>query len=269
MSVEAREKSRSRVAASVRDPGFHTDAATVIQPLVEVRRKDVVAVIPAFEAEAAVGAVVVGLRRRLQTVIVVDDGSTDATAEVAADAGARVESLEANRGKGAALRHGLELALAEEPAAVVLLDADGQHDPEDLELLLAAWDRSRPELVIGARLSDAGVIPPARYWTNYIGSRILSWMTGFELEDSQSGYRLLAAPLARSLRLCSDGYEIESEMLIKASKLGARVEHVRVRTIYNDVASHFRPVADTFRISCASIYFKVFDDLDDRTTRHS
>ena len=220
--------------------------------------------VPAYQAEAAVGSVVYGVRRRLETVIVVDDGSTDRTSELSAAAGAIVERFESNRGKGAALRRGLASALAHEPDAVVLLDADGQHDPDDLAAFLSTWDRSRPDVIVGARLADAASIPPVRFWTNYIGSRILSWMTGFELEDSQSGYRLLSARLARELELTSDGYAIESEMLIKASKLGARVEHVRVRTIYNEVGSHFRPFLDTFRISCASIFFKVFDDPSPR-----
>jgi glycosyltransferase involved in cell wall biosynthesis len=227
-----------------------------------VLRRDLVAVVPAFEAEATVGAVVAGVRRRLERVIVVDDGSTDATSRAAAAAGATVERLPENRGKGAALRRGIELGLADPagPEALLLLDADGQHDPEDLAQLVAAWDRSRPDLLIGARLAEAERIPPVRYWTNYIGSRILSWMTGLELEDSQSGYRLLAAPLARRLGLVSDGYAIESEMLIKAAKLGARIEHVRVRAIYNGAGSHFQPFWDTLRISCAAIYFQVFDD---------
>ncbi len=216
--------------------------------------------IPAFQAAAAVEAVVTGARLWLERVIVVDDGSSDATATLSERAGATVERLDRNRGKGVALRRGLELALAEGPEAIVLLDADGQHDPRDLGLFLATWKRSRPDLIVGARLADVESIPSARYWTNYIGSRILSWMTGFELEDSQSGYRLLSAPLARALGLVSDGYAIESEMLIKAARLGARIEHVRVRTIYNEVGSHYRPLLDTVRISCASIYFKVFDD---------
>lgn len=226
-------------------------------------RRDVIAVIPAYQAEAAVAEVVTGVRRWLERVVVVDDGSSDETARSAERAGAQVERLERNRGKGVALRRGLEVALAatpEPPDAIVLLDADGQHDPRDLGSFLEAWDRSRPDLIVGARLADADPIPPARFWTNYIGSRILSWMTGLELEDSQSGYRLLAAPLARSLALASDGFAVESEMLIKAAKLGARIEHVRVRTIYHDGGSHFRPFLDTVRISCASIYFKVFDD---------
>jgi glycosyltransferase involved in cell wall biosynthesis len=220
----------------------------------------VVAVIPAFDCAASVGAVVAGVRRHLARVVVVSDGSRDATAPAARDAGAEVEELPENRGKGAALRRGLELALAGDPAAVVLLDADAQHDPEDLPAFLDVWDHTRPGLVIGCRLQDDREIPAARYWTNYIGSRILSWMTGRELLDSQSGYRLLSSGFARRLALRSAGYAVESEMVIRAAHLGERIEHVRIRTIYNANGSHFRPLQDTLRISCASIYFKVFDD---------
>lgn len=218
------------------------------------------AVLPAFECERTVGEVVRGLAAQLARVVVIDDGSSDGTAGEAAAAGAEVVRHERNRGKGAALVTGLCRALDGAGEAVALLDADGQHDPADLPRLLAAWDARRPDLVVGARLHDAGRIPPARYWTNYIGSRILSRMTGYELEDSQSGYRLLAASLARRLELVSTGYAVESEMLIKAARMGARLEHVRVRTIYNGAGSHFQPVLDTFRISCASVYFKVFDE---------
>lgn len=223
-------------------------------------RNDVVAVIPAYQAAKSIGAVVEGTRMHLETVIVVDDGSTDATSGAAEAAGATVLRLERNSGKGTALRHGLAAAFERAPDAIALLDADGQHDPGDLPALLERWDRRRPDLVIGARLADRESIPPVRYWTNSIGSKILSRMTGLELEDSQSGYRLLATPLARRLGLVSTGYAIESEMLIKAAKLGARIEHVRVRTIYNDGGSHFRPLVDTVRISWASIRFQVFDD---------
>jgi len=218
------------------------------------------AVIPAYQCERTVGEVVRGARRHLDRVVVVDDGSRDRTGEVARTAGAEVVSLAANRGKGFALRTGIERSLAGAASALVLLDADGQHDPDDLPALIAAWEAGTADLVVGCRLDDRGEIPGPRYWTNYIGSRILSWMSGVELHDSQSGYRLLSRALAERLELRSDGYAVESEMLIKAAGLGARVAHVRVRTIYNDGGSHFRPVLDTFRISCASIYFKVFDE---------
>jgi glycosyltransferase involved in cell wall biosynthesis len=224
-----------------------------------VKRRDVVAVLPAYQCERTVGAVVRGLAAQLARVLVVDDGSDDATAAAATGAGAELLRHERNQGKGTALRTGLDRALDGGAEAIALLDADGQHDPADLPRLLAAWDARRPDLVVGSRLHDAATIPPARYWTNYIGSLVLSRMTGFELEDSQSGYRLLAAGLARRLDLRSRGYAVESEMLIKASQLGARLEHVRVRTIYNGAGSHFQPVLDTFRISCAAVYYKVFD----------
>lgn len=216
--------------------------------------------LPAYDCAATVGEVVAGALRHLEHAVVVSDGSRDGTAEVARGAGAEVEALAENRGKGAALARGIELALARQPRALLLLDADAQHDPGDIPTFLAAWDRNAPDLVIGSRLGDRRRIPAARFWTNYIGSRILSWMTGAELLDSQSGYRLLSAELARELRLRSSGYAVESEMLIKAARAGARLAHVRIRTIYNDAGSHFRPVLDTVRISCASIYFKVFDE---------
>jgi glycosyltransferase involved in cell wall biosynthesis len=219
-----------------------------------------VAVLPAYDCEGTVGGVIRGVLRHLERAIVVSDGSSDRTAQVAREAGAEVEELPVNRGKGAALQEGIRRALATGTRALLLLDADAQHDPEDIPAFLAVWDREAPDLLIGARLGDAHDIPPARFWTNYIGSRILSWMTGRELVDSQSGYRLVAAGLMRRLRLSSSGYAVESEMLIKAARLGANIQHVEVRTIYNDAGSHFRPILDTFRISCASVYYKVFDE---------
>ncbi|HET9765270.1 MAG TPA: glycosyltransferase family 2 protein, partial [Thermoanaerobaculia bacterium] len=103
-------------------------------------RADVVAVIPAYQCAATIGAVARGVRQHLQRVVVVDDGSADATAAEATAAGAEVSRLPENRGKGAALLHGIALALAGDPAAVLLLDGDGQHDPADVPAFLAAWD---------------------------------------------------------------------------------------------------------------------------------
>jgi glycosyltransferase involved in cell wall biosynthesis len=223
-------------------------------------RQDVTAVIPAYQCAATIAAVVRGLRHHLEEVVVVDDGSSDDTAAQAAEAGARVVRLPENRGKGYALREGIRQALAGEPAAIVLLDGDGQHAPEDLPAMLDAWSTGAGDLVIGARLADPSRIPSLRYWTNYIGTRILSWMTGRELEDSQSGYRLLSAELLRRLPLDADDYAIESEMLIRAARRGARIAHVPVRTIYGAETSHYRPVRDTVRIALRAIRVKAFDE---------
>jgi glycosyltransferase involved in cell wall biosynthesis len=219
----------------------------------------VAVVIPAYDCADTIGAVAAGARRFASDVVVVSDGSRDETAEIARAAGARVEELAVNGGKGVALRRGIDLALARSPDLLVLMDADGQHDPEDLPALIAAGRSGDFELVVGSRLGDAARIPPARYWTNYIGTRVLTWMTGYTLLDSQSGYRLMTAELARRMNLLAPGYAVETEMLIKAAKLGARLGHVRVRTIYNSETSHFRPLADTLRIVLAAIQFQIED----------
>lgn len=224
-------------------------------------REDIAAVIPAFDCGETIGGVVAGARRHISDVVVVSDGSRDDTAVRAREAGARVEELPENHGKGFALRRGIELALERQPQALILLDGDGQHAPEDIPGLLEVWDGGNAELIVGTRLGDSRRIPRARYWTNYIGTRILTWMAELELEDSQSGYRLLSSALTRRMRLRSDGYAIETEMLIKAGKAGATIGHVPVRTIYNGERSHFRPLIDTLRIALAAIQFRVDDEL--------
>jgi glycosyltransferase involved in cell wall biosynthesis len=224
-------------------------------------RQDVVAVIPAYQCAVTIGEVVEGVLRHLARVVVIDDGSTDGTGEVAAAAGAEVIRNPRNRGKGHALRRGLAAVLTgPRPAAVAMLDGDGQHDPNDLPVLLAAWDEGAYDLIVGGRLKDRALIPPHRYWTNTIGTRLLSIVTGVALEDSQSGYRLIAAGLLERLDLRSDGYAIESEMLIKAARRDARLGQVRIRTIYHDrVPSFYRPVRDTVAITLASIYHRLTD----------
>lgn len=222
-------------------------------------RADVVAVIPAYHCGAAIGAVVRGVRQHLARVLVVDDGSSDDTSAEAARAGAQVIRFAENQGKGAALRHGIELALVGNPEAVLLIDGDGQHDPADIPAFLAAWDAGAGDLVVGTRMAEAAAIPKARYWNNRIGSVLLSWITGWDVEDSQSGYRLLGADLLRRLPLSSAGYAVESEMLIKASHRRGRLAHVPIRVIYDGNPSHFRPVIDTARIVLWSLYHKTFD----------
>jgi glycosyltransferase involved in cell wall biosynthesis len=224
-------------------------------------RQDVVAVIPAYQCAVTIGEVVKGVLRHLARVVVVDDGSTDGTGEAAAAAGAEVIRNPRNRGKGHALRRGLTAVLTgPRPAALGMLDGDGQHDPDDLPVLLAAWDEGAYDLIVGGRLKDRSLIPSHRYWTNRIGTGLLSIITGVALEDSQSGYRLIAAGLLERLDLRSDGYAIESEMLIKAARRDARLGQVRIRTIYHDrVPSFYRPVRDTVAITLASIYYRLTD----------
>jgi glycosyltransferase involved in cell wall biosynthesis len=213
--------------------------------------------IPAYQAGETVGQVVRGARRHVERVLVVDDGSTDRTGERAAAAGAEVLRLPENSGKGSAVRAGLEKILASDATHVVFLDADGQHDPGDLPALLEAAGQG-DDFVIGSRVARPEETPPVRYRTNEIGSRILTRMTGHDVEDGQSGYRVIAADLLQSLKLTARGYLIETEILLKASPRVAGFRHVPIRAIYGG-PSHYRPFRDTWIISWGAVYYKVFE----------
>src|SRR6185295_19803765 len=160
--------------------------------------------------------------------------------------GASVLRLPENRGKGGAVRAGLARALTTDATHVAFLDADGQHDPADLPALLAAA-ASGEDFVIGSRMGDPDAIPAYRYRTNEIGSRILTRMTGLEVEDAQSGFRVVAADLLRRLDLNARGYIIETEILLKSARYLTRFAHVPVRAIYGG-GSHYRPFRDTWII---------------------
>ena len=215
------------------------------------------ALVPAYEAEETVAAVVRGIRDRVARVLVVDDGSTDQTAAAAESAGAEVLRRGKNGGKGAAVRSGLERLLASDATHVAFVDADAQHDPADLPPLLDAA-RKGAEFVIGSRMADPDAIPAYRYRTNEIGSRILTRMTGLEVEDAQSGYRVVASEVLRKLSLSARGYIIETEILLKAARHVDRFTHVPVRAIYGG-RSHYRPFRDTWIISWGAVYYKVFE----------
>lgn len=213
--------------------------------------------VPAYQAAATVGGVVRGLAKYLPQVLVVDDGSTDETGDAAVAAGAVVMRLPVNSGKGSAIRAGLARILASEATHVAFVDADAQHDPEDLPALLAAA-REGDRFVIGSRMAEADRIPAVRYRTNEIGGRILTRMTGLDVEDGQSGYRVIAADVLRGLRLSARGYMIENEILLKAAPRLDRIRNVPVRAVYGG-PSHYRPFRDTWIISWGSVYYKVFE----------
>jgi glycosyltransferase involved in cell wall biosynthesis len=210
----------------------------------------VLCLIPALDAADTVGGVIAGAKRRIPGVLVVDDGSTDGTADRARAAGAVVISHKKNIGKGAALRTGFVYALKNGFDAVLTIDADGQHDPDEIPGLLKAGE-GEAGIVIGGRLGDKASIPPARYYANMVGVRCISWRARNRIEDSQWGFRLYKADVLRDMKYTSVGFETETELLIRAGMRGFRIANVPVRTIYSDDItrkSRFRAVADTYRI---------------------
>jgi len=201
---------------------------------------DVIAIIPAYQAAASVGAVVRETARHLP-VLVVDDGSTDQTGDAAREAGAEVLRQQPNRGKGAALRAGFRAALDGGSRAVLTLDADGQHDPASIPAFLEAWETRHAPLIIGRR--DFGQMPIIRRLANELGTLTFSWAVGRRVPDNQSGYRLIARPLLPLLLESSEpGFEFEVEMITLAIRAGLAIDWVPIPTIYADQGSHIRPV---------------------------
>ncbi len=215
----------------------------------------IAALIPAYDCADRVGRVVRGIRKYVPDVVVVDDGSSDETTATARCEGARVVVHDANRGKGPAIRSGLAVLLGERYTHVLMLDADGQHDPDDAPLFLDA--AAEADLVLGTRLWKPEAIPAKRFWTNFIGTRALELMTGFPLEDSQCGYRLVSAGILRRMGLIGSRYSVDTEILVRAGKLRARFAHVPVRVIYEGASSHYRPVFDTVHIVLSAALFKI------------
>jgi glycosyltransferase involved in cell wall biosynthesis len=217
------------------------------------------ALIAAFNEERHVRQVVRDTRPHVSAVVVVDDGSTDATAAEAADAGARVLKHVHNMGKGRALRTGLEHVLRDSYSHVLFLDADMQHDPAEIPKLIEKAASGQGDFVLGEREFSKSAMPASRYYSNVIGSSILSRLIGARVTDSQSGFRLIRADLLRKIRLTARGYEIESEMLIKLARAGATLERVPVQRLqYTGVRSKIRPVRDTFRTCMLTLAYRYF-----------
>jgi glycosyltransferase involved in cell wall biosynthesis len=200
----------------------------------------ILALIPAHDEGPRIAAVVRAARAHVP-VLVVDDGSSDDTVDVAAAAGATVLSQHPNQGKGAALRAGFARAIAEGVLAVVTLDGDGQHDPAELPRFLEAEREHPVELIVGRR--DFGRMPIVRRIANGLGTVLLSAAIGRWIPDNQSGYRLVGRRLmAEMLASREDGFAFEVEMIAVCLREGWPIRWVQVSTIYGDEPSHIRPL---------------------------
>lgn len=206
-----------------------------------------VALIPAFNAAETIGDVIRGIRQLGLPVVVVDDGSRDTTAAVAAEQGAVVISHLRNEGKGAALRTGFQYALRETYDGVITVDSDGQHDPAEIPRLIEAGERQHAGLVVGNRMGNGQAMPPLRRWTNRVMSRIVSMVSRQHIPDSQCGFRLIRKELLASVPLTATRYEIETELLLAAGRKRWKTVSVPVQSIYHGRPSHIRPLQDAWR----------------------
>jgi len=193
-------------------------------------------------------------RPHVRHLLVVNDGSSDATAAILAELPVDVLTHERNLGKAASLWHGLHHAVGQGAERVLTLDGDDQHDPADIPALLAAARAHPDRLIVGSRFHDPSMIPEGRRRSNRVANFWIGWAAGKAIEDSQSGFRVYPAELVRRARIGTErwrSFVFESEIIIEAEWLGFPYHPVPIRVSYRPGArpSHFRPVLDIVRIT--------------------
>lgn len=219
---------------------------------------NICALIPAYNEADRIAPVVKESLAHVRHVIVIDDGSSDATANAARAAGAFCLVAPKNQGKGAALRRGFAHAAAEGFTHAITLDGDGQHLPQDIPALIEAARTTGADLVIGARTFDRAKMPRARFFSNTVGSRLASALVGQPVHDSQCGFRLYRIESLAKIRLRGRRYELEMETLIKLGRAGCTIAHAPIQMVYDhgQARSKMKPVRDTVRICMLSLAFR-------------
>jgi len=144
---------------------------------------------------------------------------------------------------------------------VLLLDGDLQHVPAEAAKLVAAATQTGAEVVLGERQFDRSRMPASRYHANRIGSRVLSWFVGVPVRDTQCGFRMFCVDVLRPLTLTARGYEIETEMLVKVRRRGARIATVPVSAVYGAQTSKLRPLPDTTRTCFLAVYYRYLERI--------
>ena len=210
-------------------------------------------VIPAHNEARTIRAVATGALQHVPLVIVVDDASTDGTSDLLEGLPVVVLRNERNCGKAASLLRGAGAAIDRGANAIVTLDGDGQHDPDDITRLVTAHRAFPSGITIGARLHHRGRIPPARYWANRVANFWISLASGYRIADTQSGFRVYPAKLLQTANVRADrsrSFVFESEILIEAARRDIVAACVPINVVYSERgrASYFRPVVDIARI---------------------
>lgn len=203
--------------------------------------------IPSYNEARTIGAITKELKSRALTVYVVDDGSTDRTADIAASQGAVVIAHDKNKGKGASLIEGFDHILKKDFDAILIMDGDGQHATGDVDKFFDKMAETGADIVIGNRMLDTASMPIARKITNRIMSRIISNMCGQVIPDTQCGFKLVKRNVLESIKFEFSNFEIESEILFKAAKKGFKIESIPIKTVYRDETSKIKPIFDTIR----------------------
>lgn len=211
----------------------------------------IAAIIPALNAERTLPRIVAETRRQIEPVVVIDDGSSDATGEVARAVGAIVLRHDVNRGKGAALKTGFKWVRENGYDGVITLDADGQHLPSEIPKFLDEHEASGADLIIGGRSHLFEQMLPHRRNANRFSAWCIAKCSGQRISDSQSGFRFYSARLIDGIKLRTDGFDMESEVIVRAGRGGFRIVTIPIELGFVDglSTSHYKPLKDTLRIA--------------------
>lgn len=201
------------------------------------QKPKIIAAIPCFNEERFIGSVVLKAKRYVDRVIVIDDGSTDATGKVATEAGAKVYRNKQNQGYGAAIRSAIAKGQNLRADILVILDGDGQHDPKDIPKLVRPIIDKKADITVGSRFMGKGEKPPLY---RRLGQRVLTIATnvgsGQRISDSQSGFRAYNVKTLKELNLTESGMSVSSEIQFAVSRSGLRVAEVPIAISYSEKA---------------------------------
>ena len=248
------ERKVSRVKSSLAD-------SAAAGPIHVIRKPRVLVVIPCYNEEVSIGSVVLRAYSYADHVVVIDDGSHDRTADIAQMAGAEVIRHEVNQGKGAGIKHAFEYAVKAGADVLVLIDGDGQHNPDEIPRLVEPILKREADMVNGSRflVKDSHHVPAYRR----IGQDVLTLVTnagsGQKITDSQNGFRAFARTTFDCFSFRENGMAIESEMLMDAATANLRIKEVQIDVRYDVAGSTYNPVVHGF-----SVLFSVFGSIAKR-----
>lgn len=203
--------------------------------------------IPCHNEAQAIGGLVEKIKGLSLDVVVVDDGSADGTGAIAKSKGAHILTIAQRGGKGNAMQKGFDYIVSQGYDALIVMDGDGQHAVEDVPKFIEHFKTTQASVINGNRMDNNKNMPFVRRVTNRFMSWMISSVCKQKVHDSQCGFRLISCGVLRAIKLTSINFEIESEILIKASRKGFKIDAVPVQTIYQDEQSKIHPVKDTVR----------------------
>lgn len=204
-------------------------------------------IIPAYNEEMRIGHIVREIKAKGLDCLVIDDGSSDKTRKTAEREGASVISHPVNLGKGTSLRDGFRHIIDGGYDFVITMDGDGQHHPDEIGNFIRAAEKNDAEIILGNRMRNPKDMPLRRRLTNRFMSALISAIAHQNIPDSQCGLRLMRTDVLRAIPLTTNKYEIESEVLIEASRAGFKIRSIPIKSIYRGQKSQIRPVIDTIR----------------------